>query len=84
MALAFRASCSAISALPSALLSRHRRRLVVALAFSARRHQFGETQIILFLIGIGFGPTRRCAGRPQNTVPGYDLGAGLAIIIRPR
>ena len=52
---------------------------VVALAFSADGISSTKLEIILFLIGIGFGPTAPLTQVAlQNTVPIHDLGAGLA------
>jgi EmrB/QacA subfamily drug resistance transporter len=51
---------------------------VVALAFSAGTMTSGKFEIILFLIGIGFGPTAPLTQVAlQNTVPIHDLGAAL-------
>jgi EmrB/QacA subfamily drug resistance transporter len=52
---------------------------VVALALSAGTMTSVKLEIILFLIGIGFGPTAPLTQVAlQNTVPIHDLGAGLA------
>ena len=52
---------------------------VLALAFSAGTMTSTKLEIILFLIGIGFGPTAPLTQVAlQNTVPSHDLGAGLA------
>jgi MFS family permease len=52
---------------------------VLALAFSAGTMTSAKLEIILFLIGIGFGPTAPLTQVAlQNTVPSHDLGAGLA------
>jgi len=51
---------------------------VVALAFSADTMTSTKFEIILFLIGIGFGPTAPLTQVAlQNTVPIHDLGAAL-------
>lgn len=51
---------------------------VFALAFSAGSMTSGKFEIILFLIGIGFGPTAPLTQVAlQNTVHMRDLGAGL-------
>ena len=51
---------------------------VVALALSAESMTSLRFEIILFLIGIGFGPTAPLTQVAlQNTVPGRDLGAAL-------
>jgi len=51
---------------------------VVALAYSAGTMTSGKFEIILFLIGIGFGPTAPLTQVAlQNTVPVHDLGAAL-------
>ena len=51
---------------------------VVALAFSAGSMTSVKFEIILFLIGIGFGPTAPLTQVAlQNTVHMHDLGAGL-------
>src|SRR6266702_804894 len=51
---------------------------VVALALSADSMTSLNLEIILFLIGIGFGPTAPLTQvAKQNTVPVYDLGAAL-------
>ena len=51
---------------------------VVTLAFSAGAMTSLKFEIILFLIGIGFGPTAPLTQVAlQNTVPVHDLGAAL-------
>lgn len=51
---------------------------VVTLAFSAGAMTSLKLEIILFLIGIGFGPTAPLTQVAlQNTVPIHDLGAAL-------
>jgi EmrB/QacA subfamily drug resistance transporter len=51
---------------------------VVALALSAGTMTSGKLEIILVLIGIGFGPTAPLTQVAlQNTVPIHDLGAAL-------
>jgi EmrB/QacA subfamily drug resistance transporter len=51
---------------------------VVALALSAATMTSGKFEVILFLIGIGFGPTAPLTQVAlQNTVPIHDLGAAL-------
>jgi MFS family permease len=51
---------------------------VLALAFSAGTMSATKLQIILFLIGIGFGPTAPLTQVAlQNTVPIHDLGAAI-------
>ncbi|MGA2893450.1 MAG: MFS transporter [Xanthobacteraceae bacterium] len=52
---------------------------VIALSLSAGTMTTGKFEIILFLIGIGFGPTAPLTQVAlQNTVPAHDLGAALA------
>jgi len=51
---------------------------VVALAFSAGTMTTRKFEIILFLIGVGWGPTAPLTQVAlQNTVPSHDLGAAL-------
>jgi MFS family permease len=51
---------------------------VVALAFSADTMTTRKFEIILFLIGVGWGPTAPLTQVAlQNTVPSHDLGAAL-------
>jgi len=51
---------------------------VAALAFSADAMTSRQLEIILFLIGLGFGPTAPLTQVAlQNTVPVHDLGAAL-------
>jgi Major Facilitator Superfamily len=51
---------------------------VLALAFSAGTMSAAKLQIILFLIGVGFGPTAPLTQVAlQNTVPVHDLGAAI-------
>jgi MFS family permease len=51
---------------------------VIALAASAGTMTTGKFEVILFLIGIGFGPTAPLTQVAlQNTVPVHDLGAAL-------
>ncbi len=51
---------------------------VVALALSAGGMSATKLEIILFLIGIGFGPTAPLTQVAMlNTVPAHDLGAAI-------
>ncbi len=51
---------------------------IVLLAFSAGDMTTRKFEIILFLIGVGWGPTAPLTQVAlQNTVPGHDLGAAL-------
>jgi MFS family permease len=51
---------------------------VAALALSARTMTSAKFELILFLIGVGFGPTAPLTQVAlQNIVPVHDLGAGL-------
>jgi MFS family permease len=51
---------------------------VISLALSADSMSSGKFELILFLIGVGFGPTAPLTQVVlQNTVPIHDLGAAI-------